>query len=119
MLSSLKTPTSFCLGALCAATLLLAGCGEGAAPAAPPAGGPTAAAATATASTPAPALDRAARALPAEPMPGGGIRLDTRGDGRHVRGLQRQPDGTYRAVCVDAPEALRPRAAATGGGGAR
>jgi hypothetical protein len=43
------------------------------------------------------------------PLPGGGIRLDLGGEGRHVRALERQHDGTYKTICIDAPDALRPR----------
>jgi hypothetical protein len=41
-------------------------------------------------------------------MPGGGTRIDLRGSGRHVRALERQPDGTLKHVCVDAPEMVSP-----------
>ena len=41
-------------------------------------------------------------------MPGGGTMIDMRGGGRHVRALERQPDGTLKQVCVDAPEMLAP-----------
>ena len=41
-------------------------------------------------------------------MPGGGTCIDLRGSGRHVRALERQPDGTFKHVCVDAPEMLAP-----------
>ena len=41
-------------------------------------------------------------------MPGGGTLIDLRGRGRHVRALERQPDGTLKQVCVDAPEMLAP-----------
>ena len=41
-------------------------------------------------------------------MPGGGTFIDLRGGGRHVRALERQPDGTLKQVCVDAPEMLAP-----------
>jgi hypothetical protein len=37
-------------------------------------------------------------------MPGGGVRIDLRGSGRHVRTLERQADGTFKHACVDAPE---------------
>jgi hypothetical protein len=47
-------------------------------------------------------------------MPGGGVRLDMSGQSRHVRGLQRQPDGTWKSVCTDDPEGLRPRASGEG-----
>jgi hypothetical protein len=45
-----------------------------------------------------------------------GLRVDLAGTAQHVRALERQPDGTYRSVCTDSPEALRP---ATGTGGRR
>jgi hypothetical protein len=48
--------------------------------------------------------------------PGGGLRVDLRADARHVRGRVRQPDGSYKSVCVDAPEALRPAPAAAADG---
>jgi hypothetical protein len=41
-------------------------------------------------------------------MPGGGTRIDMRGSGKHTRALERQPDGTFKHVCVDAPEMGRP-----------
>ena len=44
-------------------------------------------------------------------MPGGGTMIDMRGGGRHVRALERQPDGTLKQVCVDAPEMLAPAGA--------
>jgi len=37
-----------------------------------------------------------------------GVRIDLRGEVRHARGLIRQPDGTYKTACVDAPDGLRP-----------
>ena len=37
-----------------------------------------------------------------------GLRVDLAGQVHHARGLIRQSDGTYKTVCVDAPEALRP-----------
>ena len=82
-------------------------------------------AATAQTTTPRPAQVLPAAAMPVTPaarlqsrtklpppvaMPGGGTRIDTRASGRHVRALERQPDGTFKHVCVDAPEiAQRPR----------
>jgi hypothetical protein len=45
----------------------------------------------------------------AVPMPGGGLRVDLGGEAHHVRGLERQPDGTYKNVCADAPGGLKPR----------
>lgn len=41
-------------------------------------------------------------------MPGGGTRIDMRGSGKHTRALERQPDGSFKHVCVDAPEMGRP-----------
>lgn len=72
------------------ALLLGAGC-EGAGP---PAGAP-------------PALVAAA---PVVSGGGGrpGLRVDLAGTAQHVRGLERQPDGTYKSVCTDNPEAMRP-----------
>ena len=70
---------------------------------------------TAAAPLPLPAPTAAARALrPRTPlrapvaMPGGGTLIDLRGGGRHVRALERQPDGTLKQVCVDEPEMLAP-----------
>jgi hypothetical protein len=37
-----------------------------------------------------------------------GLRVDLAGTAQHVRGLERQPDGTYKSVCTDSPEAMRP-----------
>jgi hypothetical protein len=37
-------------------------------------------------------------------MPGGGDRIDMRGSPWHVRTLRRQPDGSYKQACVEAPE---------------
>ena len=80
-------------------------------------GEPPAAAATEarTAAAPLPPPAPAARSLrPRAPlrapvaMPGGGTLIDMRGAGRHVRALERQPDGTLKQVCVDAPEMLAP-----------
>jgi len=52
---------------------------------------------------------RPRRPLPAPvAMPGGGTLIDLRGAGRHVRALERQPDGTVKQVCVEAPEMLAP-----------
>jgi len=36
-------------------------------------------------------------------MPGGGGRIDMRGSPKHVRALERQPDGTFKQICADAP----------------
>jgi len=58
--------------------------------------------------TPAAAARRNARPwlMPAAvAMPGGGGRIDMRGSPKHVRALERQPDGTFKQVCADAPEA--------------
>jgi len=97
------------------ALLLLVACDDGATPAAPSPPVPiTAAPSPPATSPPAPAARPADRRVP-EPMPGGGVRLDMTGQARHVRGLQRQPDGTWKSVCTDDAEGLRPRAA--GGGG--
>ena len=70
---------------------------------------------TAAAPVPLPAPTAVARSLrPRTPlrapvaMPGGGTLIDLRGSGRHVRALERQPDGTLKQVCVDAPEMLAP-----------
>ena len=40
-----------------------------------------------------------------------GVRVDLRDEVRHARGLIRQPDGTYKTACVDAPDGLRPASA--------
>ena len=37
-----------------------------------------------------------------------GVRVDLAGTAQHVRALQRQPDGTYKSVCTDDPDAMRP-----------
>jgi hypothetical protein len=42
-----------------------------------------------------------------------GFRVDLAGTGHQVRGLERQPDGTFKSVCFDDPAALRPAAART------
>jgi hypothetical protein len=39
-----------------------------------------------------------------------GVRVDLAGTAHHVRALQRQPDGTYKSICLDDPAALRPAA---------
>ena len=62
--------------------------------------------------TPAPAT-AATVALPVKlpppvVMPGGGTRIDMRGSGKHTRALERQPDGSFKQVCVDVPEIGRP-----------
>ena len=41
-------------------------------------------------------------------MPGGGTLIDLRGGGRHVRALERQPDGSLKQVCANAPEMMAP-----------
>jgi hypothetical protein len=83
-----------------------------------PAAGDTPAAGALTAALrPAPGLPAPAPAIAAAPrpqvrtrlppavaMPGGGTRIDMRASGKHVRALERQPDGTFKHVCVDAPE---------------
>ena len=40
--------------------------------------------------------------------PARGVRVDLRGQVHHARGLIRQPDGSYKTACVDAPDGLRP-----------
>lgn len=40
--------------------------------------------------------------------PGAGVRVNLAGTTHHVRGLERQPDGTYRSICTDSADALRP-----------
>jgi hypothetical protein len=37
-----------------------------------------------------------------------GFRFDMRDRIEHVRALEKQPDGTYKSVCVDGAGALRP-----------
>jgi hypothetical protein len=78
------------------ALLLGASCGEG--PAAPSSG------------TPAPMAPPTARALVAGGT-GPGLRVDMAGTTHHVRALERQPDGTYRSICTDSADALRPAVA--------
>lgn len=46
-----------------------------------------------------------------EATPTGGRRIDLRGIPNHVRTLERQPDGTWKQFCRDAP---RPAAAGSG-----
>jgi hypothetical protein len=49
-----------------------------------------------------------------------GFRVDLRDQVHSARGLVRQPDGSYRAVCVDAPDgSLRVRGAGGQRGGRR
>jgi hypothetical protein len=43
--------------------------------------------------------------------PGAGVRVDLAGTTHHVRALERQPDGTYKTICADNADALRPAAA--------
>jgi hypothetical protein len=43
--------------------------------------------------------------------PGAGVRVDLAGTTHHVRALERQPDGTYKSICADNADALRPAAA--------
>ncbi len=45
-----------------------------------------------------------------------GVRVDLAGTTHHVRGLERQPDGTYRSICTDSADALRPAGARRPGG---
>jgi len=45
-----------------------------------------------------------------------GLRVSLAGTAHHVRGLERQPDGTYKTVCTDSPESLRPATARSGAG---
>ncbi|HET6145925.1 MAG TPA: hypothetical protein VFH68_00210 [Polyangia bacterium] len=40
--------------------------------------------------------------------PARGVRVDLGGEVHHARGLIRQPDGSYKTACVDAPDGLRP-----------
>lgn len=85
------------------ALLLGAGC-EGAVP---PASSPPAPAATEAPAAQPPALVAAAPVVTG----GGarlGLRVDLSGTAQHVRALERQPDGTYKSVCTDNPEAMRP-----------
>jgi hypothetical protein len=96
-----------------AALALAFGCAERTLPV--PGEAPSAATETRTAVAPLPPAAPAARSLrPRAPlrapvaMPGGGTWIDMRGAGRHVRALERQPDGTLKQVCVDAPEMLAP-----------
>ena len=62
--------------------------------------------------------DREAARLPAAVTSGPpprGFRVDLRDQVHHARGLVKQPDGSYRSVCVDAPDgSLRLRGAGTG-----
>jgi hypothetical protein len=89
---------------LCLALVLGWGC-DGAGPATGSTSAPTAVAATQALVTGAPAVTN-----------GGppGVRVSLAGTAHHVRALERQPDGTYKTVCIDSPEALRPAAARPG-----
>jgi hypothetical protein len=81
------------------AVLLLLGCGER------PASTVSATSSSVPLASAPPALAQRTRAMPAPtPMPGGGARIDLRGTVRHVRTLERQPDGKYRQAC-SAPSA--------------
>jgi hypothetical protein len=101
----------------CVATLVAAGTGAGATGCGDLPAAETGRAQAAQAAPTPPALPSSEPAGPSsEPagprmstVPGRTLRVDLRDDGAHTRGLQRQPDGTFRTVCVDAPEALRPR----------
>src|SRR4051794_24283309 len=74
---------------------------------APPAGGPASVAPPAASP---PVIAAAALPRPSVPlrppvaMPGGGVRIDMRGTRRHVRAVDRQPDGTFKHVCTDEPD---------------
>ena len=82
------------------AMVLGAGCGGPGAPSGDP---------------PAPVAPATAKALvSAGARPG--LRVDLAGTAHHVRSLERQPDGTYRSVCTDGADALRPAADRRGGG---
>jgi hypothetical protein len=70
----------------------------------------------ATSSATTQALVTAAPAVTSGPGGPPGVRVSLAGTAHHVRGLERQPDGTYKSVCVDSPESLRP---ATDRSGAR
>jgi hypothetical protein len=48
---------------------------------------------------------RSSKMPPPTAMANGGIRIDLRGTARHVRVLERQPDGKYRQACVAPPAA--------------
>jgi len=62
----------------------------------------------------APGSDSPAPMAPATVRPlvsagaGPGVRVELAGTAHHVRALQRQPDGTYRSICTDNADALRP-----------
>jgi hypothetical protein len=61
----------------------------------------------ASSESPDPAPPATARAL----VSGGarpGVRVDMAGTTHHVRALERQSDGTYRSICTDNADALRP-----------
>jgi hypothetical protein len=106
-----------------AALVLAAGCAadrpppaSGGQPAAPASPGLTPAPAVSPARLPRPGIAGLSPAprrtqLPAPvAMPGGGVRIDMRTGGRHVRALERQPDGSLKQVCLDAPDSLAPGA---------
>jgi hypothetical protein len=87
---------------------------------APATAAPTAAPVTAAPTAPgvplvapaAPPASSKPRHMPAPvSRPGGGVRIDLRGSPGHVRALERQPDGSYKQVCTDAP-ALAPASGA-------
>lgn len=63
-------------------------------------------AATPTGDPPAPRAVAAPLVTGAAGRPG--LRVDLAGTAHHVRALERQPDGTYRSICTDNPDALRP-----------
>jgi hypothetical protein len=54
----------------------------------------------------APLVSAQPRKLPAPvAMPNGGFRIDLRGGPGHVRTLERQPDGSFKQACRNAPVA--------------
>ena len=69
---------------------------------------------------PAPATTRAVISSAPVTAVGGrirpGVRVDLAGTTHHVRALERQPDGTYKSICADNADALRPAAARHPGG---
>jgi hypothetical protein len=85
--------------------------GCGAEPSATGTGAVATATSTSTAAVVAPAAG--GPALRADAFGSGGhpgVRFDLRDRIEHVRALQKQPDGTYKSVCVDGAQALRPAA---------
>jgi len=86
------------------ALLLGAGCDATATPTGAPSG--PGAAPPVAAATQAPVPPAAAPLVTGGGRPG--LRVDLAGTAHHVRSLERQPDGTYRSVCTDSPEAMRP-----------